>query len=254
MLQIALCDPAHDDLIHIQSELEACLESHSIKYSITAFQSGEELLRHDKKYQLFILEISLHDEVNGIEIGCEIHNRNRFAQIIYITNYEEYCLQAINQAHPFAYLDKPITREELEEHVLSAIALVQDSIEDSKNRTVCLEILNQDDSTQTKTIYQKFNMNEICYFEYCDRKVRIRMLDGSEYYFQDTMKELTERMKPYHFALCHKSYLINLYNVKSIKGYEVYMQNGDIVPLAQRKSVEFRSKLSMYMSQSVMSI
>lgn len=94
-------------------------------------------------------------------------------------------------------------------------------------------------------------MDDICYFEYYNRKVRIRMLDGTEYYFLEKMMELAERMKVYHFALCHQSYLLNLSNVKSIKGYEVYMQNGDVVPLAQRKSVEFRSILNQYMQQNV---
>lgn len=155
MLQIAICDDEQEYLTQIQSELEVCLNSHDINYNITAFHSGKELLEDDKEYQLFLLDISLQEEVNGIDIGCELHNRNRFAQIIYITSYEEYCLQAMNQAHSFAYLDKPITREKLENHVLGAIELVQNNLEQKENRSISFEILNMDDAAQVKTSYKK---------------------------------------------------------------------------------------------------
>ncbi len=50
-------------------------------------------------------------------------------------------------------------------------------------------------------------------------------------------------METYGFAMPHKSFCVNLYQVKNIKGYDIFMMNGDTIPLSQKKSVEFRKKL-----------
>lgn len=250
MLQLAICDDDQDDLIQIENTLKSCLLAHHIQHNITAYHSGDELLQSEKEYQIYLLDVSLHENRNGIDLGCELHNRNKLAPIIYITSYEEYCKQAVNQAHAFAYLDKPVTQEKLEQHILDAIDLYENQIAEKMKQTIGFEVMANDVTGLNKT-FVKIPLDDICYFEYYERKAKIRMMNGTEYFFQEKMKDLTDRMKQYHFEPCHQSYLVNLSQVKSVKGYEVYMQNGQTIPLAQRKSVEFRSALNEYMQQNV---
>ena len=52
--------------------------------------------------------------------------------------------------------------------------------------------------------------------------------------------DIARKMEQYGFYMPHKSFTVNLYHVKSIKGYDIFMMNGNIVPLSQKKSVIFR--------------
>ena len=55
-------------------------------------------------------------------------------------------------------------------------------------------------------------------------------------------------MKQYDFCMPHKSFLVNLYQVKSVKGYEIQMMDGQTLPLSQKKSVQFRERLNRYLA------
>ena len=58
--------------------------------------------------------------------------------------------------------------------------------------------------------------------------------------------EYLRRLEPYGFAAPHKSFIVNLYHVKAIQGYDIVMMNGDRIPLSQKRSSEFRAVLGRY--------
>ena len=58
-------------------------------------------------------------------------------------------------------------------------------------------------------------------------------------------------MEKYGFCMPHKSFVVNLYQVKSLKGYDITMMDGSVVPLSQKKSVEFREKLSSFLARQI---
>ena len=41
---------------------------------------------------------------------------------------------------------------------------------------------------------------------------------------------------------------VNMYNVDYIKGYNLYMKNGEMIPISQKKSAIIRIQLSMFES------
>lgn len=187
--------------------------------------------------------------MDGIQTGIQLRAKSKQTYIIFITNFEEYCHQAVNKVHAFAYLEKPLTKEKIQPQLAEVLAELA-AFGNAPVREVSFEILEVGDGSRERLGYQKFNVAEILYFEYTNRKVRMKLAD-EEYYFQDKMMELAERMKNYDFVLCHQSYLVNLSQVKSVKGYDVSLKNGELLPLAQKKSVEFRSQLNEYLQRNI---
>lgn len=59
------------------------------------------------------------------------------------------------------------------------------------------------------------------------------------------------RMEEYGFSVPHKSFVVNLYHVKNIKGYEILMMNGEWIPLSQKQAVQFKEKLSLYLADKM---
>ena len=68
---------------------------------------------------------------------------------------------------------------------------------------------------------------------------------------REKISVINDKMKEFGFEMPHKSFVVNLYNVKSVKGYDVYMMDESIVPLSQKKSSEFRSALNVYLSNHI---
>ena len=49
----------------------------------------------------------------------------------------------------------------------------------------------------------------------------------------------------------HKSFTVNLFYVKSIKGYDIIMMDGSIIPLSQKKSAEFRDQFNVFLQNHI---
>ena len=63
--------------------------------------------------------------------------------------------------------------------------------------------------------------------------------------------DINNDMEIYDFYMPHKSFVVNLYHVKTIKGYDVIMTNNISIPLSQKKSTEFRKRLNNYLSEKI---
>lgn len=249
MIQIAICDDEQEELETMQKLLKRILDKQNMQYHIDTFSSGEALLEALKPYQLLFLDIAMTGK-SGIQTGMEIRAAYKMTEIIYVTNFEDYCKMAVNKVHAFAYINKPVNEEKLTEQVVEVLETIQDKQRLETKPEVIFDVVSEHSDSYARTSLHKFAVEDIVYFEYINRRVRLRIgQDG--YYFHDKMMDLTKKMEQYGFALCHQSFLVNLAQVKSVKGYEIYLQNGDVIPLAQRKSAEFRSKLNHYIQCNI---
>ncbi len=96
----------------------------------------------------------------------------------------------------------------------------------------------------------RINLNKIYYFEYQSRKVLMKTNDKI-YILKEKISDISSRMRSHGFEMPHKSFVVNLYNVKSIKGYDIFMMDESVIPLSQKKSTEFRKTLNIYLSNHI---
>ena len=118
MLQIAVCEDEQADRDHLIGILKPLLDKYieTEEYRITNFTSGGALLQSDDSFHLVFMDIMMEGR-NGIETGQELYSRNQSAKIIYITNFGQYCMDAVNTVHAFAFLEKPVSAAALEEQL-----------------------------------------------------------------------------------------------------------------------------------------
>lgn len=65
---------------------------------------------------------------------------------------------------------------------------------------------------------------------------------------QEKISECLEKMRPYGFAMPHKSFVVNLDQVRGIRGYDITLMDGSIVPLSQKKGKSFREELGLFLA------
>lgn len=247
MINIAICDDDKEDINLIRSYITAYMNSSNILCKIREFLSGEALLEAGIIFDLVFLDIAMH-KINGIHAGITLRKNNKNVKIIYISNFSEYWAQAINNVHAFAYLKKPIEIQDISRQMEEALCCLKK--EEREAVTVSFEIITIRNGYITDTEWVAFKTEDIFYFQYIGRKVLLKTKE-KDYIFVDQMKDVREKMEPYAFASCHQNYLVNLKHVQKIKGYHLFLKNGDKLPVSQKKSAKFREKLNHFIQHNI---
>ena len=248
MLQIAVCEDEQADRDHLIGILKPLLDKYieSEEYRITNFISGGELLQSDDSFHLIFMDIMMEGR-NGIETGQELYSRNHSAKIIYITNFGQYCMDAVNTVHAFAFLEKPVSTEALEEQLQAFLRQYQ-------KEEVRLEFRNvsyEENGVLSEKPTLLLTVDTILYFEYIKAKKKVKIVtENMVYEYPDAISGLEERMQPYGFETSCRGILVNLKNVAKTKGYEVVLKNGMSVPLSQKRVAQFKERLNEYIHNS----
>ena len=235
MIKIAICD---DDAIDCK-ELSIIVKDYFVKNKhsvlVKTYQSGYELLKSHIRFDAIFLDIDM-PQMNGIETAIKLRKCDINSKIIYVTNYNTYKDRAF-KVHAFDYINKPIISDD--------IFLVLDEI-----------IHYLEEKTQKKYFaftttegVVSLESDEIYYFEFILRKVIIHS-SNKEYITMYSLKEIYEKMEKYNFAYPHKSFIVNMLHIKSIKGFDIIMENGESVPLAQKRAVEFKRAFNDFLQST----
>lgn len=231
MINIAICD----DEINIINKTKKLIQDYDKEdIDIYVYESGEELINSDKEFHIIFLDIDMKG-LDGIETAKKLREYDKKVKIIYVTNYTDYTYSAFS-VHAFGYLVKPLNKKELYNQLDEALSY---TAEISKN----LEFITRDGVIRIDT-------NSIYYFEYEQRKVIMKTIDKN-YILKKKISEIGKDIQDYGFEMPHKSFVVNLYNIKTIKGYDVHMMDGSVIPLSQKKSSQFRDSLNRYLSKHI---
>lgn len=247
MINIAICDDEKKDIVQLKSILKEVLDKYSVSYDIQEYESGESLMQAASLFHLIFLDIVMNNE-NGIDIGKHIHRKNRDTKIIFQTNFGQYCQEAINRTHAFAFLEKPLKFSAVE-------AQIKEFFEDSEGtQDLMMDFHNvrySHDGTDVVKSIVSIPVKEIVYFEYIKLQKEIKIVTKStEYIYSETMSRLEEKMRPLGFEMCCRGILVNLERVTRIKMYNVLLDTGENVPLSQRRVKEFRERINEYLHDS----
>ncbi len=230
MIKIAVCD---DDERTLGDTLELLKQYKKLPLSADAYTSGEALLAAGKKYDILLLDIDM-EGMDGIQTARRIREADKEVKLIYVTNYSDYTIFAFG-VHAFAYLLKPLRAEELFAQLDEAFAYGLAGPEPE------LEFLAKEGIVHIVP-------SRILCFEYLSRQV-LMYTEDQVWHLKRQITELAQEMEPYGFAMPHKSFVVNLYAVQRIHGYEITLTDGRVIPLSQKKSALFRRALNEYLAQ-----
>ena len=133
MLEIAVCDDDIADLECAVNMLHKIFTSQKIAYHIEKFMSVNLMLENISRIDIGILDISM-EELNGIKLGRKLKEKFPDVKLVYITSYEEYCMQVINEVHAFSFLCKPLEYDKLELQILELLNQLPDSAVESSGK------------------------------------------------------------------------------------------------------------------------
>ncbi|MDF2672338.1 MAG: DNA-binding response regulator [Clostridiales bacterium] len=233
MINIAICDDDKNIIMQLKGHLDAYKGEGCI---VITYNCGEDLIRDRKSFNIIFLDISMTG-MDGIETAKKIRDYDRNVKIIYVTNFTDYANLAF-EVHAFGYLNKPIKKEQIYKQLDEARNYSREADEPE-----LIEFIT------TEGVVRLLPKN-IYFFEYFNRSVKIKAQDKT-YILKEKITAISRSMNKYGFLAPHKSFVVNLFYVKSIRGYDIFMMDGSVIPLSQKKSVEFREQFNIFLEKHI---
>ncbi len=253
MLQIAICDDEVKDSRNIQCLLETILQVYSVRYNIQLFDTGEELLDSPVSFDLVFMDIKLHEEngetgENGIEIGKKLYWKNNSCKIIFQTYFNQYCGEAVNKSHAFAFLEKPVEKAALEEQIREFL----ETRKDIQELWVSFEVMRISSGQETEKQMIRTPVRSILYFEYQKNERMVKVItEKGDFFCRSGFEDIERKMEPFGFAVCNRGIMVNLDKIAGLERRSITMTNGDRLPLSQRRSTAFRDKLQEFFNHPI---
>ncbi|WP_442266094.1 LytR/AlgR family response regulator transcription factor [Tenacibaculum sp. ZS6-P6] len=217
----------------LKKEIDIIGECESVKEAITVTKAC--------KPDLIFLDINLKD---GIAFDFLDQVKDLNFQVIFITAYDQYALQAIKNG-AIDYILKPVDIDELNE-AIDRVKLITD------NRSNHLEIVkNQLIEKRREYIvlrlqegYQIVRFDTLMYCQSDKGYTTFYTEDKKSYIASKPIKDFENQLPENLFLRTHQSYVVNL---KFIDKYDktgyAFLKSGVKIPVSIRKREEFVSRL-----------
>lgn len=233
MWDVLICD---DDSVFLE-----CLKKSVQKIiggsigEVRTFENKEQIIfyisEHPNEINIILLDMNL-GESSGIEVGKQICEFQPNSQIIFVSGYDGFYLEAYEVEHIY-FLKKPLEERKLKKAFDRAFQKL-----DAIKKSVFI-VMN-------KRGIQKINLNDILYFEKDKRKMHIHTRKEC---ITDYKKfEEIKLQLDFRFVRCHYSYMVNISQVKKLENKKFYFENGSEVPISKKYYSDVRDEFLDYLN------
>ncbi|MCC0645475.1 response regulator transcription factor [Clostridioides sp. ZZV14-6150] len=230
MFKIVICEDEEIQRNIMFEYIEVFLKE-DIEYEIISFKSGEELIKNYTKADIIFMDIEFKG-MNGLETAKEIRKIDKDVVIIFATAFTSYATQGYD-VRAFGYLIKPIGYDEFEKIMLKYF------VEKSEEKKLI--------EFKIKNEKKVIKLEEIVCVESLGKYVKVHT--QTESFFTVTkIKEIEESLPSKIFFRCHKSFLINLLEVRHYNHKEVILGDRKIkATISYRKYNNFKKRFTSFL-------
>lgn len=235
MYRIAVCDDEPVFLRAHEKMADEILLEADIRHQITAFPSAgalrEALAAQPAAFDILLLDILLEAE-NGLELARLLRKGGSDISILFVTSSPDFSLEGYD-VYPVHYLLKPLQKAKLAE------VLIKDCSRNRRQKTIVFPI---------KGGRSGIALDAILYIEILNRQVIVHADGRRLLTLCPTLLSAGKLVPAGQFIQCHKSYLVNLKNIKDITKTSVSLCNGEDIPVGRAFYQELLSAFVEYIA------
>lgn len=201
------------------------------EFAITTFSDGAEFLNRTDYFDVVFLDIEM-PKIDGMTAAKTLRERNQDTVIVFITNMAQYALKGY-EVDAVDFIVKPVTYYDFTlklKKVLRYLAL-------NANKFVVIKAVGGD--------ILRINCSDIIYIEVIQHYLKIHTVKG-DVEARGTITDMENKLAPYSFVRCAKSFLVNLKRVQTVHGNEIVV-GGQTLFISRTRREEFLAKFYKYL-------
>lgn len=233
MIKIAIVEDELDMAQDLTRYVNQFFHHNNLDVQIVHFDTALKLLDDYKyTYDLIFMDINL-PTVNGMDAVKTIRKIDNSVMIIFVTSLAQYAIKGY-EVNAFDFILKPINYYNFSLKMNRALPILNAK----NNKTITIS---------NKTNFKTIEVSTIMYIEVIDHKIVIHTTKGNYDSF-DTLNKYIDLLKDDSFALCNRSYLINLKYVDEVDQKYVYVGD-DFLIISRPRRKDFIHAFNMYLGK-----
>lgn len=226
-MRIAVVD---DDEYWIKLTIDTIREYLSKEiFVIDEYIYGKDFLDKGIKYDIVVMDIQISG-MDGLNIAYEYRKLNPSGIIIFLTAHLEFATKGY-LVNAFRYIDKMKMHDQLREALESALRMLD-------NRYIETNIV--------KLGKMRLEIRDILYIETEKRNILIHTRKN-KYVSSNNITDMENMLLNYGFYRCHRSFIVNLDAIKSFDKINIFIIDGSIINLSQRRYLGLKK---MYLNRN----
>lgn len=221
MFTIGLCDDDELAYKRVRKIVKIWAVENKVALDIHCHNSGQNLIDEweNTRYDLLFLDIDMPN-LNGVDTARIIRKNDINVIIVFLTGFEKYALTGY-EVQAYRYILKPISKSEM-------FRLLDDAYKTVQQRRTEFITINMDGT------YIKLSINDIIYIESFNHTVNI-VTRFSTIKYNRGMQYMESLLASLGFARCHRSFLVNVKHITSLKNGFANLSNGSFVPVSRSR-------------------
>ena len=232
MLHIAVCDDNKKTIEYVKGILCDIFRKQEEEAEIDTYLGGHALwkaINEDKKYDMLFLDLYMPD-LPGLDLGNRMRKNSPETLIIIVSNREDYVFEAFKMK-PFRFVRKQRFQEEIEKAVQEAIAEIHEQ--------------NQPFWIQSGTVNYCLYVKKILWIESHDKHIEV-VYPQDRMVFRYKISDIEQELEDMGFIKIHRSILVNVRHIQSLKKDEILMDNGQTFVIARKQLERVRTQIQNY--------
>ena len=234
----------------VAKDIQNCLEN--LGYTVpTIVATGEKAIQavEEHKPDLVLMDIILKGEMNGIDAATFIKDTYNIPVIFLTANADDTTVNKAKLAEPYGFIIKPYRDKELQTTIEMVLYKHEKVAEIKKERdfyNAIVENREVKDSIYVRSDYRlnRIKFEDIYFIEALKDYVIINTADNS-YTTHTTMKEIISILPARDFVRVHRSFIVRLDKIFSIKYPDLVIEGKKkVIPIGGLYKKELYSRLN----------
>ena len=230
MYHIAIVEDEAAFAAQLQEYLEKYQEEHDVRFKISVFGDGEEILKdYQPLYDIILLDIEM-PKVNGMQAAEQIREQDADVTLMFITNMAGYAIKGY-EVGALDFVMKPVNYYTFSMKLTRVLKRTR-----QKARQEILLTLPDG--------VKKLNVQQIYYVEVQNRMLSYHTDEGV-FTMRGTMQSVEQMLRPYAFVKCNHWYIVNLKHVSEVRKNTAIVA-GHELEVSRRNRTVFLQALTEY--------
>lgn len=226
-IKIAVLEDNPQDFEQILSTLKKWAQRTEHLVEINRFKDEKiiDRFKHDN-YNLLFADIDLQKtcQNSGLNICKKLRENGYSQEIIFLTAFSEYVFDGYD-VRALNYLIKPVSDDTISLVMKKYITIHENKYYYLQDRSILIQI----------------RINDIIYIQKEGHCILFHT-QSDDYYERGSLSNILTQLPSYFFQ-CHKSCIINIHHVLSIKGYTIYLSDNSTQSIGRNYLSNIRNAL-----------